>query len=185
MVARWSGFALAAPRLAEAVHDLLHQYGPGLGYLATVRADGGPRVHPVSPVVHDGGLYCFVIASPKRADLDRDGRYALHAFPPDSSEDEAYLSGRAIRVTERELIVRLAAKMRAEPRVDWRLYEFTIEVAMTVRRGAAGSAGAGGAGAGGAGGVSLVAAAGERPVECEIWRDPGYGVRVAAADSVQ
>jgi hypothetical protein len=167
VVARWSEFALAAPRLADAVHRLLHQYGPGLGYLATVRPDGGPRVHPVSPVVHDGGLYCFVIASPKRSDLERDGRYALHSFPAEG-DDEAYVAGRAIRVTEREVIAGLAAKMRAEPRVDWRLYEFTIEVAMTVRRS-----------------VVSLAAVTDRPPECEIWRDAGYGSRMAAADSVQ
>jgi hypothetical protein len=147
VVARWSEFALAAPRLADAVHGLLHQYGSGLGYLATVRADGGPRVHPVAPVVHDGGLYCFVLASPKRSDLERDGRYALHTFPAESSDDEGYLAGRAIRVTERSLVSKLAAEMRAEARVDWRLYEFTIEVAMAVRRGS-GS-------------------------EYDIWRDPG------------
>jgi hypothetical protein len=167
VVARWSEFALAAPRLADAVHGLLHQFGPGLGYLATVRADGGPRVHPVSPVVHDGGLYCFVIASPKRSDLERDGRYALHSFPAEG-DDEAYVAGRAIRVTEREVIAGLAAKMRAEPRVDWRLYEFTIEVAMTVRRS-----------------FALASAVTARPPECEIWRDAGYGSRMAAADSVQ
>jgi hypothetical protein len=182
-VARWCEFALAAPRLADAVHGLLCQYGPGLGYLATIRADGGPRVHPVSPVVHAGGLYCFVIASPKRADLERDGRYALHTFPPESSDDEAYLAGRAIRVTERELVTGLATRMRAEPRIDWRLYEFTIEVAMTVRRSVPLVAAAGGgmvAAGGDAAGVG-----GERPVECEIWRDAGYGSRMAAADSVQ
>jgi len=98
-------------------------------------------------VVHDGGLYCFVLASPKRSDLERDGRYALHTFPAESSDDEGYLTGRAIRVTERSLVSKLAAEMRAEARVDWRLYEFTIEVAMAVRRGS----------------VS----------EYDIWRDPG------------
>jgi hypothetical protein len=183
-VARWSEFALAAPRLAGAVRGLLHQYGPGLGYLATVRPDGGPRVHPVSPVLFDGGLYCFLIASPKRSDLERDGRYALHSFPAESSDDEAYVAGRAIRVTERELIKRLAAEMRAEPRIDWRVYEFTIDVAMAVRRGPAPVAVALATPAG------AVAAVGA-PVEpeglvgCEIWRDPGYGSRMAAADSVQ
>ena len=147
-MARWSDFALAAPRLADAVHGLLHQYGSGLGYLATVRADGGPRVHPVSPVVHDGGLYCFVIASPKRGDLERDGRYALHTFPAESRDDEGYLAGRAIRVTEGSLISKLAAATRAEARVDWRLYELMIEVAMAVRRPGSGP-------------------------KYDIWRDPG------------
>jgi hypothetical protein len=178
VVARWSEFVLAAPRLAGAVCRLLHQYGPGLGYLATVRPDGGPRVHPVSPFVHDSGLYCFVIASPKRSDLERDGRYALHTFPADSSDDEAYLTGRAIRVTERDLIKRMAATMRAEPRIDWRLYEFTIDVAMAMRRGPVPAVG------------SVVSAAAlvlepDGRVGCEIWRDPGYGSRMAAGDSVQ
>jgi hypothetical protein len=180
-VARWSEFALAAPRLAAAVRGLLHQYGPGLGYLATVRADGGPRVHPVSPVLFDGGLYCFLIASPKRSDLERDGRYALHSFPAETSDDEAYVAGRAIRVTERDLIKRLAAEMRARPGVDWRLYEFTIEVAMAVVRAPAAVALVGAAGSAG----PTAASAGPDRVGCEIWRDPGYGGRMAAADSVQ
>ena len=51
-------------------------------------------MHPVSPVIADGGLFCFVTASPKRRDLERDGRYALHAYPAESSDDEAYLAGR-------------------------------------------------------------------------------------------
>jgi hypothetical protein len=167
-MARWSEFAEAEPRLAEVVQGLLYQYGPGLGYLATVRADGGPRVHPVSPVVSGGGLYCFVIDSPKRRDLERDGRYALHAFPPESSDDEAYLAGRAIQVTNSLVIARLAAEMRAEPRVDWRLYEFTIEVAMAVRRG-----------------VAPTSAASDAPAARQIWRDPGVPSRKEAADSVQ
>jgi Pyridoxamine 5'-phosphate oxidase len=132
-MASWSEFAAAAPRLASAVRDLVHQYGPGLAYLATVRADGGPRVHPVSPVIRDDGLYCFVMNSPKRGDLERDGRYALHAFPPEDSNDEAYLSGRARLVTDRALVRRLARALRADPKADWRLYEFSIEVAMVAR----------------------------------------------------
>src|SRR5256885_10539291 len=125
-MASWSEFAAAQPRLASAIRALVHQYGPGLGYLATVRADGGPRVHPVSPVITDDGLYCFIIDSPKRCDLERDGRYALHAFPPEESDDEAYLAGRARRVTEARHVQRLAGSMRAQPDLNWQLYEFTV-----------------------------------------------------------
>jgi hypothetical protein len=132
-MASWPEFAAAAPRLAAAIRALMHQYGPGLGYLATVRADGGPRVHPVSPVIASDGLYCFVMDSPKRRDLERDGRYALHAFPPDDTDDEAYVSGRARRVTDRTRLARLARASRAEPGRGWQLYEFTIEVAMLAR----------------------------------------------------
>lgn len=129
----WSDFAAASPRLAEEIRGLMHQYGPGLGYLATVRPDGGPRVHPVSPVITDEGLFCFVIDSPKRRDLERDGRYALHAFPPEESDDEAYVAGRARLVTDEEQVDRLAQALHASPRVDWRLFEFTVEVAMVAR----------------------------------------------------
>src|ERR1700748_1940061 len=106
-MASWSDFAAAYPSLALGIRALLQQYGPGLAYLATVRADGAPRVHPVSPVITDEGLYCFIVNSPKRRDLDRDGRYALHSYPPEDSDDEAYLSGRARRVTDPGQLQRL------------------------------------------------------------------------------
>jgi CubicO group peptidase (beta-lactamase class C family) len=54
---RWSEFAAERPDMAEAGHTLIYQFRVGLGYLATVRKDGGPRVHPVCPVVAKGGLY--------------------------------------------------------------------------------------------------------------------------------
>jgi hypothetical protein len=133
-MASWGDFAAAEPTLASAIRTLVCQYGSGLAYLATVRADGGPRVHPVAPVITDEGLFCFIIDSPKRRDLDRDGRYALHAFPPEMSDDEAYLAGRVRPVTDPVLLATLARSMRAEPRVDWKLYEFSVDVAMVVRR---------------------------------------------------
>jgi hypothetical protein len=155
-MASWSEFAATQPRLAASIHALVHQYGTGFGYLATVRADGGPRVHPVSPFINREGLFCFVIDSPKRRDLDRDGRYALHSFPPESTDDEAYVSGRARPVTDPALVERFAAEMRAEPTVDWRLYEFDVDVAMLVRHGhPTGHSGRPG------------------PATNEVWRDPG------------
>lgn len=135
----WSDFAAAEPSLAAGVRTLLQQYGPGMGYLATVRADGGPRVHPVSPVITDDGLYCFVVSSPKRRDLERDGRYALHSYPPEENDDEAYLTGRAVRVTDESVIRRLAGALRASPDVDWRLYELLIETATLRRHGPSGA----------------------------------------------
>lgn len=138
-MASWSEFAADAPRLARAIRSLMEQYGPGLGYLATVRADGGPRVHPVSPVITDDGLYCFIIDSPKRRDLERDGRYALHSFPPEVSDDEAYVAGRARLVTDEQRVTRLATDLRAAPRTDWKLFEFDIDVAMLARHGHTGA----------------------------------------------
>jgi hypothetical protein len=136
-MASWAQFATAAPRLAAQVRALFEQYGQGLGYLATVRADGGPRLHPVAPVISDDGLFCFVIPSPKRGDLDRDGRYALHSFPPEHTNDEAYLSGRAEPVTDPLRVRELAGRFRAAPQGSWRLYELGIDVAMVGRTGPA------------------------------------------------
>jgi hypothetical protein len=184
-MARWSEFARAAPRLAEIVRDLLHQYGPGLGYLATVRSDGGPRVHPVSPVVHEGRLYCFIVASPKRHDLERDGRYALHTFPSDRDDEEAYLAGRAARVVQPALVARLAAAMRAEPTVDWWLYELTVEVAMVVRRGMSSAVMPATPLEVSASAPVKVSSAVSSSSEREIWRDAAVRSRPRAVDSVQ
>lgn len=94
----WREFAAAAPELAEAGRGLLYQFGPGLGFLATVRRDGAPRLHPICPLVVDGCLYAYIGSSPKLHDLLRDGRYALHSFPPANVDDEFFVSGRAVRV---------------------------------------------------------------------------------------
>jgi hypothetical protein len=134
-MATWSDFAAAAPPLAEFIRKTLHQYGAGLGYLATVRRDGSPRIHPVSPAIVGGRLYCCLVDSPKRRDLDRDPRYALHAYPCDESDDEAGLRGRAELVLDPARIRQIAARMRAEESMAWWLYEMWIEEAFVVRRG--------------------------------------------------
>ena len=138
-MASWSTFAAADPTLAAAIRALFEQYGPGLAYLATIRPDGAPRLHPVSPVFTDEGLYCFIVASPKRGDLARDGRYALHSFPPEESDDEAYLTGHATRVRNPLVIATLSEALRASPDVDWHLYELHIETATHRHHGPAGA----------------------------------------------
>ena len=112
----WGQFAAEQPDLVETGRALLYRVGLGLGYLATVRADGGPRVHPVCPILTDDGLYLFVVSSPKRADLRRDPRYALHAFPSDGNEDAFYVTG------------------TAEPRPDPALREQLAEQYLVVER---------------------------------------------------
>jgi len=138
-MASWSDFVAVEPRLAAGIRALLQQYGPGMGYLATVRADGGPRVHPVSPVITDEGLYCFIVDSPKRRDLERDGRYALHSYPPEENDDEAFLTGRAVPVRDPLVVARMAGALHASPDVDWRLFELLIDTATLRRHGPAGA----------------------------------------------
>jgi hypothetical protein len=134
-MASWSQFAAAAPSLAASIRAAIHQYGAGFGYLATIRPDGGPRLHPVSPAIVGNGLYCCLLDTPKRRDLERDARYALHAFPSDDSEDEAGVRGRVRVIDEPGAVRRISTAMRAEPRMEWRLYELCIDTAFYVQRG--------------------------------------------------
>jgi hypothetical protein len=91
----WSEFETDAPDMAEAGKKLLYQFGVGLGFLATLRKDGAPRLHPICPTVVDGRLYALIGPTPKLADLKRDGRYALHTFPAAEVDDEFLVMGRA------------------------------------------------------------------------------------------
>ena len=99
-MARWSDLEREAPEIAAAGRELLYQHGPGLAYLATKRSDGGLRIHPFCPVVTAGGIYGLIGNSPKRADLARDGRCAIHAFPRPKSDDEFMLSATALRLDD-------------------------------------------------------------------------------------
>lgn len=100
----WTQFEMEAPELAGHGRRLLYQYGVGLGYLGTVRRDGGPRMHPVCPILAGDGLYVFIVnMSYKYRDLLRDPRYALHSFasepPPPGvtdGDEEFYITGEAV-----------------------------------------------------------------------------------------
>ena len=91
----WGDFRSREPELSELVGDRLTA---GLCYLATVRADGHPRVHPVGVNPRDGQLIVPMRpSSPKGHDLRRTGRFALHCTVEDSSggAGEVLVSGLA------------------------------------------------------------------------------------------
>ena len=138
----WSGLQSARPDLATAGEQLLYQHGVGLAFLATVRIDGGPRVHPMCPVLHEGGLYALLIPSPKRSDLLRDERYSMHSFPTDDDEDAFYVAGGASLVEEAEVRGSVVSKFLAErgdPSITAAdldpqlLFEFEIETCLLTR----------------------------------------------------
>ena len=129
MKVSWAEFAASAPELAEfGAQRLAGQ----VAYLATVRADGAPRVHPVTPIVGEGHLFVFMEpTSPKGKDLQRDARYALHCAVSDSSggSGEFVANGRATRVTDKETreIANRAASYPAKER--YVLFELSVESA--------------------------------------------------------
>lgn len=126
-MASWAAFEAALPELAAEGKRLIYQYGVGLGFLATVRKDGGPRLHPICPIVAEGGLFAFIVPSPKCRDLQRDGRYALHAFTPENVDDEFCVTGRAAEVADPDLRARVAAAYHARVAPEHVLFAFDIE----------------------------------------------------------
>ena len=137
----WSEFERAEPALAEGGRALLYQFGVGLAFLSTVRRDGGPRVHPMCPILHDGGMFAFIVPGPKRDDLLRDGRYAMHCFPPADNEDAFYLTGTARRRDKPALRAQLADVFASErsrfgsphPQDEEQLFEFLIDRCLLTR----------------------------------------------------
>jgi hypothetical protein len=107
-MASWQEFETGAPAMADAGKTLLYQFGPGLAFLATVRKDGAPRLHPICPTIVDGSLYALILPSSRKcSDLKRDGRYALHTFPPKDKDDEFLVTGRACLVDDHAQAMRV------------------------------------------------------------------------------
>ncbi len=137
----WAEFIEARPDLGEAGRALFYQFGVGLAFMSTVRRDGGPRVHPMCPLFHEGRLLAFIIPSPKANDLLRDGRYAMHSFPPENNEDAFYLSGTAEARLDGGLREAAATQFWSERQTiarppdfeEQRLFEFLIDSAMLTR----------------------------------------------------
>jgi hypothetical protein len=137
----WLGFTEQQPDLAAQGKSLLYQHGVGLAFLATIRPDGNPRLHPMCPLIADGGLFAFIVPSPKQRDLNRSGAYALHSFPCPANEDAFYITGHATLVSDIGQRDALGEQFVAErkgfgadpPSRDDALFEFDIESCLLTR----------------------------------------------------
>ncbi|HUZ21252.1 MAG TPA: pyridoxamine 5'-phosphate oxidase family protein [Acidimicrobiales bacterium] len=137
----WATLRALQPELAHAGSALLYQHGVGLAFMATTRNDGGPRVHPVCPLLNDRGMFAFVIPSPKQDDLHRDGRCALHSFPTAENEDAFYVRGRARPVEDddlrrelgRQFVDERAGQRVPAPGLADHLFEFEVEACQLTR----------------------------------------------------
>jgi hypothetical protein len=79
-MATWAEFERLAPDVAAFARERLEGR---IVYQATIRLDGGPRVHPVSPWLAAGVLcVSFRDTSPKLREVAHDPRYALHTAQP-------------------------------------------------------------------------------------------------------
>ncbi|MGA5566351.1 pyridoxamine 5'-phosphate oxidase family protein [Streptomyces platensis] len=110
----WSGVEAAVPELARRVRERfgVHRHH----VLATVRKDGAPRLSGLEADFRHGELWLGLMAgSRKAADLRRDPRFSLHANPgpgTDLAGGDVRVSGRAVEVTDPELVARYAAAVQ-------------------------------------------------------------------------
>ena len=91
----WSKLESQAPDIATFAKARLHGK---VAYLATIRKDGSPRLHPFTPMIGEGHFFVFMEStSPKRNDLLRDARYAVHCAVTDNSGEsgEVIITGKA------------------------------------------------------------------------------------------
>lgn len=131
----WQDLSNAEPEIAALGSQLLFQTREhvGLAFIATLRRDGAPRLHPISVVLNGGHLYVMIPrGSPKCADLLQDGRYALQAFPPavNIEGEEFYLSGRAFRVLDPQVRQKLMDETSVQADEQEILFELMLERAM-------------------------------------------------------
>jgi nitroimidazol reductase NimA-like FMN-containing flavoprotein (pyridoxamine 5'-phosphate oxidase superfamily) len=103
-VTAWGAVERAEPELARRVRALFDAHRHTT--LATLRADGSPRISGIEAVFEDDELtFGSMAKSRKGADLHRDPRFAMHSATVDPVEEapqqwpgEAKISGRAVLV---------------------------------------------------------------------------------------
>jgi hypothetical protein len=133
-LATWADLERDQPELATVGRRLFDRDGIGQAFLATVRGQAAPRIHPIYVEVVDGHLYAFIGRSTKRIDLERDGRYALHAHQDPAAPSEFTIRGRTRPVDDRAVRTRVAAVWSFEPDDGYALFEFLIESAVVGSR---------------------------------------------------
>ncbi len=140
----WSEFSAEKPEMAMLGRKMLFRTREHMGYafLATLRKDGAPRLHPISLILSNSHLYVMIPrSSPKCGDLLRDGRYAAQAFPlsPTEPGDEFYLAGTGEQIHNPKISQELTEDTKVTLEENEVLFELFLERAMytkLVNRGA-------------------------------------------------
>jgi hypothetical protein len=106
--------------------------------LATVRADGSPRISGIeAKFIEDELWFGSMPGSRKNADLARDPRFALHSgsIDPPDWEGDAKVAGVAAEIADHDLKAEIFKAMGADPEqvgLDSALYRADVrEVAVT------------------------------------------------------
>ena len=124
----WPEFAQLAPELAEFGRS---RFQSGVAYLGTLRPDGAPRVHPVTPILGEQLFLFMEPTSPKGKDLQRDPRYTLHCAVENMSggSGEFYVCGRAALVTDPQVRAQATRAAPYAPQDRYILFALSIDSA--------------------------------------------------------
>ncbi len=135
----WKIFESQNPEMAEFSKNRLHNK---VAYLATIRKDGSPRVHPFTPIVGEGHFFVFMEpTSPKGHDLRRDGRYAVHCSVSDTSGEsgEAIVTGSAKFIDDADVREQAVRVCPYQPEERYILFELELEHVLITEYGDAGT----------------------------------------------
>ena len=114
-MASWETFRSEAPALADLVRGRFEAHG--LALLATLRADGAPRISGIEVFFGGGELWMGMMHGSRKAlDLLRDPRLALHSATTDKdvAQGDAKIGGRAIEATDADSRRAFVAAVRDE-----------------------------------------------------------------------
>ena len=106
----WTEFADTAPTVAE-VFARRHSATGNLCMLATIRADGSPRISPMEPNLFEEHLVMVGMPNTSKfRDLDRDPRFCLHTatVDPQLGEGDAKLWGTVVPLHDGDFHQRFA-----------------------------------------------------------------------------
>jgi hypothetical protein len=128
----WQEFTQQAPALAAFGEA---RFQSGVAYLGTLRPNGGPRVHPVTPIIGEQLFLFMEPTSPKGKDLQRDPRYTLHCSVEDSDGGggEFYVRGRATLTADPRIREQAAQASSYPPQDRYILFILTVEFAFMNR----------------------------------------------------
>ncbi|EFC85182.1 pyridoxamine 5'-phosphate oxidase family protein [Parafrankia sp. EUN1f] len=136
MTVSWNEFETAEPDFGRAVRERFAAYRHHV--LATVRADGSPRVSGIETNFLLGELWLGGMpGARKSADLIREPRFALHANPgpgADMQDGDARVAGRAVPVTDPGTLRSFVDEVKPPTPFDL----FRVEVTEVVRISVAG-----------------------------------------------
>lgn len=132
----WAQVARTVPGLAS---DALASLDVGNHKtLATLRADGSPRISGTEARVVDGELWIGSMwMTPKARDLRRDPRYALHSWSaePEVWMGDAKVAGRAEEVDDDAARARLVEAAGTAPPGRFHLFRLDVDEIVVLRLG--------------------------------------------------